>query len=120
MSLKKRTKALSEFQNDPPTTIFLLSMRAGAVGINLTQANHVFLMEPAMNTALEKQAIGRVHRIGQKRHVKICRFIMKGSIEERIRAMALKKVQKIRKEKGQQKMLCLVLRHRILGENDYK
>merc|ERR1712107_599873 len=49
MTMKARSKALSDFQNDPPTTIFLLSMRAGAVGINLTQANRVFLMEPSFN-----------------------------------------------------------------------
>jgi SNF2 family DNA or RNA helicase len=60
MSMKQRAKALRDFQNDPPTTVFLLSMRAGAVGINLTQANRVFLMEPSFNPALEAQAIGRV------------------------------------------------------------
>lgn len=63
MSMKKRAKALSDFQKDPPTTIFLLSMRAGAVGINLTQANRVFLLEPCFNPALEKQSIGRVYRL---------------------------------------------------------
>ena len=47
MPMAARTKALREFQSDPPTTIFLLSLRAGAVGINLTQANRVFIMEPA-------------------------------------------------------------------------
>eukprot|EP00531_Pseudo-nitzschia_arenysensis_P016699 CAMPEP_0116122050 /NCGR_PEP_ID=MMETSP0329-20121206/4012_1 /TAXON_ID=697910 /ORGANISM="Pseudo-nitzschia arenysensis, Strain B593" /LENGTH=1515 /DNA_ID=CAMNT_0003615881 /DNA_START=43 /DNA_END=4590 /DNA_ORIENTATION=+ len=84
MTMKKRAKALSEFQNDPPTTIFLLSMRAGAVGINLTQANRVFLMEPSFNPALEAQAIGRIHRLGQKRPVEIVRLIMKDSFEERM------------------------------------
>lgn len=59
MTMKNRAKALRDFQSDPPTTIFLLSMRAGAVGINLTQANRVFLMEPCYNPALERQAIGR-------------------------------------------------------------
>jgi len=49
MSMRKRAKALQDFQHDPPTTIFLLSMRAGAVGINLTQANNVFFMEPCLN-----------------------------------------------------------------------
>jgi SNF2 family DNA or RNA helicase len=59
MTMKNRAKALRDFQSDPPTTIFLLSMRAGAVGINLTEANRVFLMEPCFNPALERQAIGR-------------------------------------------------------------
>ena len=62
MSLSQRTKALQDFQNDPPTTVFLMSIKSGACGINLTQANHVFLVEPCINPALEKQAIGRVHR----------------------------------------------------------
>eukprot|EP00939_MAST-03C_sp_MAST-3C-sp1_P000482 g482.t1 len=87
MSLAKRKKALSMFQNDPPTTVFLLSIRAGAVGINLTQANHVFLLDACTNPALEAQAIGRVWRLGQKRSVKIRRFVMKDSIETRIRDM---------------------------------
>ena len=63
MSQQQREEALLAFQHDPPTTIFLLSVRAGAVGINLTEANHVFLLEPLLNPGLEKQAIGRVHRM---------------------------------------------------------
>lgn len=53
-------------------TVFLLSMRAGAVGINLTAANYIFLMEPCLNPALEDQAIGRSWRMGQTRQVR-CR-----------------------------------------------
>jgi len=84
MSMKDRAKALSDFQKDPPTTIFLLSMRAGNCGINLTQANRVFLMEPNFNPALEKQAIGRVHRLGQKREVEVIRLLIKDTVETRI------------------------------------
>ena len=54
--------------------MFLLSMRSGAVGINLTAANHVFLMEPAFNPALEDQAVGRAHRMGQTRPVTVKKF----------------------------------------------
>jgi len=82
MSRSARTKALADFQNDPPTTVFILSVRSGAVGINLTQANKVILLEPCFNNALEAQAIGRVHRMGQTRTVVIYRFFMAGSIEE--------------------------------------
>jgi SNF2 family DNA or RNA helicase len=57
---------------------------ARVLGINLTQANRVFLIEPALNAALEAQAIGRVHRLGQKRQVEIIRLIVKDSIETRI------------------------------------
>jgi len=84
MPMQKRAKALREFQSDPPTTIFLLSLRSGAVGINLTQANRVFLMEPAMNPALEAQAVGRVYRLGQRKEVKIIRMRIKDSFESRL------------------------------------
>mmetsp|Transcript_3427 Transcript_3427/g.3555 ORF Transcript_3427/g.3555 Transcript_3427/m.3555 type:complete len:386 (+) Transcript_3427:1-1158(+) len=84
MSMQQRRKALDDFQTDRSATIFLLSMRAGAVGVNLTQANHVVVMEPCLNTALEEQAIGRVHRIGQTREVHIYRLACRDSIEERI------------------------------------
>jgi hypothetical protein len=84
MPMKQRAKAVAAFQNDPPTTVFLLSMRSGAVGINLTAASHVFLLEPALNPALEEQAIGRAWRMGQQREVKVLRFYVKGSVEEKI------------------------------------
>ena len=87
MTMAKRAKALRDFDKDPATTVFVLSMRAGAVGINLTAANRVFLLEPCFNPALEQQAIGRVWRLGQSRPVKIYRMIMKGSVEERMQAM---------------------------------
>ncbi|KAK9824040.1 hypothetical protein WJX72_007212 [[Myrmecia] bisecta] len=87
MPLKQRTKAIDAFQNDPPCTVFLLSMRAGSVGINLTAANYVFLLEPAINPALEDQAIGRSWRMGQARRVVVKKFYVKGSIEERIMEM---------------------------------
>jgi superfamily II DNA or RNA helicase len=61
------------------------------VGINLTQANRVFLMEPCLNPALEAQAIGRVHRLGQKREVEIVRLIMKESVESRLLTLLEKK-----------------------------
>jgi len=84
MTMKQRSKALCDFQNDPPTTVFLLSMRSGAVGINLTQANRIFLMEPSFNPALEAQAIGRVHRLGQKREVNIARLVVSNCFESRM------------------------------------
>jgi SNF2 family DNA or RNA helicase len=71
MTLPKRKLALENFDKCSTTSVFLLSVRAGAVGLTLTAANHVFLMEPCLNPALEKQAIGRVVRIGQKREVTV-------------------------------------------------
>lgn len=62
---------LETFEKDPETTVFLLSQRTGSVGINLAAANHVFLMEPAMNPAVEVQAIGRVDRMTQTKPVTV-------------------------------------------------
>ena len=70
-------QAIEGFQKVSPTTVFLLSMRSAAVGINLTAANHVFLMEPAFNPALEDQAVGRAHRMGQTRPVTVKKFYIK-------------------------------------------
>ncbi|CAM9377960.1 unnamed protein product [Laminaria digitata] len=87
MTRTQRTNALKAFANDPPTTVFLLSVRSGAVGINLTQANNVFLLEPLLNLALEKQAVGRVYRLGQSRPVTVTKLVLKDSIETRILAL---------------------------------
>ena len=73
-------QAIEAFQKDPPTTVFLLSMRSGSVGINLTSANHVFILEPALNPALEEQAVGRAWRMGQQREVTVKKFFVKVSI----------------------------------------
>ncbi|CAM9715351.1 unnamed protein product, partial [Ectocarpus sp. 12 AP-2014] len=90
MSRTQRTAALTAFAKDPPTTVFLLSVRSGAVGINLTQANNVFLLEPLLNLALEKQAVGRVYRLGQTRPVTVTKLVLKDSIETRILALQKK------------------------------
>ena len=84
MPLNQRAKAIAAFQEDPPTTVFLLSVRSGAVGINLTSASHVFVMEPLLNPALEAQAIGRAWRMGQTRSVKVVHFVTKDTVETRI------------------------------------
>ena len=76
-SLATAVQAIEAFQKDPPTTVFLLSMRSGSVGINLTSANYVFLLEPALNPALEEQAIGRAWRMGQQREVHVKKLYIK-------------------------------------------
>ncbi|XP_041828646.1 helicase-like transcription factor isoform X2 [Melanotaenia boesemani] len=84
MNQKKRTQVIQEFQSsaeDSPV-IMLLSLKAGGVGLNLTAASHVFLMDPAWNPATEEQCIDRCHRLGQKRNVVVTKFIVKDSVEE--------------------------------------
>jgi SWI/SNF-related matrix-associated actin-dependent regulator of chromatin subfamily A3 len=88
MSRQARGEAMAKFDtkgtdsSDTPR-FMLCSLKACGVGINLTRANHVFLMDPYWNVATEDQAMDRVHRIGQTRPVKVVRFVMKDSIEER-------------------------------------
>ncbi len=91
MSLKARSKALDAFAKDNSVTILLATIGAGGVGLNLTSASRVFVMEPHYNPAAVAQAVDRVHRLGQHREVVIMQFIMKNSIEEKILELAMKK-----------------------------
>ncbi len=63
------------FQNDPNTKVFLISLKAGGLGLNLTAADYIFLLDPWWNPAVESQAIDRAHRIGQTRPVFAYRLI---------------------------------------------
>lgn len=65
--------------------MFLLSLRAGSAGLTLTAATRVFLLEPALDPAIEQQAVARVHRIGQEREVVITRLLMTDTVEEEVR-----------------------------------
>lgn len=84
MKQHQRADALVDFESDPQVRVFLLSMRAGASGLNLVAADHCFILDPPQNSAMEEQAIDRVHRIGQERPVTVKRFIIQGTVEERI------------------------------------
>lgn len=86
-SAKKRGEAIEAFMTDPPTRVFLLAAKAGAVGITLTAATHVYICEPLLNPSLELQAIGRSRRMGQTQPVTVTRMYCRGTIEERIRKM---------------------------------
>ncbi|HEX2580031.1 MAG TPA: DEAD/DEAH box helicase [Rhabdochlamydiaceae bacterium] len=81
---KNREEAVSIFQNDPQTQVFLMSLKAGGVGLNLQAADYVFLYDPWWNEAVEKQAIDRAHRMGQKKTVIARKYIVAESIEEKI------------------------------------
>jgi SNF2 family DNA or RNA helicase len=81
MSSKKRGESLKSLEEDPTVKVFLATTGAGGVGLNLTAANYVFMMEPQYNPQKDQQAIDRVHRIGQTRKVQVIRLLMKDSIE---------------------------------------
>ncbi|KAF2396795.1 hypothetical protein EJ06DRAFT_533532 [Trichodelitschia bisporula] len=84
MSQKARAAVLEDFASRPVGMVLLLSLRAGGVGLNLTAAKRVFMMDPWWSYAVEAQAIDRVHRMGQDSEVIVTRFIIRGSIEEKM------------------------------------
>jgi superfamily II DNA or RNA helicase len=80
----KRGQVVDAFQNDPQACVFLISLKAGGTGLNLTAASYVVLFDPWWNPAVEAQAIDRTHRIGQDRTVIAYRLLATGTIEEKI------------------------------------
>lgn len=90
---KDRNEVVQSFQKDPAQQIFLMSLKAGGVGLNLTEASYVFILDPWWNPAAESQAIDRAHRIGQTKTVTSYKLISKDSIEEKI--LALQKNKKL-------------------------
>ncbi|XP_057792639.1 LOW QUALITY PROTEIN: DNA repair protein RAD16-like [Salvia miltiorrhiza] len=91
MSMGARDAAIKKFTEDPSCRIFLMSLKAGGVALNLTAASHVFLMDPWWNPAVERQAQDRIHRIGQYKPIRIVRFIIENTVEERILKLQDKK-----------------------------
>ena len=81
---RDRQSAVERFQEDPNCPLFLISLKAGGVGLNLTAAGYVFLLDPWWNPAVEAQAIDRTHRIGQSRHVFAYRLIARDTVEEKV------------------------------------
>ncbi|MFD4181177.1 SNF2-related protein [Rhodococcus sp. NPDC058514] len=87
---RDRAKVLGEFKNgDAP--VFLISLKAGGFGLNLTEADYCFLLDPWWNPASEAQAVDRTHRIGQTRNVMVYRLIAKDTIEEKVMALQARK-----------------------------
>ena len=88
---RDRKAKVENFQTNDAVRVFLISTKAGGTGLNLTEADYVFIVDPWWNPAVENQAIDRSHRIGQEKHVMAYRIICKDSIEEKILALQEKK-----------------------------
>ncbi|MFT6107941.1 MAG: SNF2 family DNA or RNA helicase [Planctomycetota bacterium] len=88
---QKRQEKVERFQADPNIPIFLISLKAGGHGLNLTASDHVFILDPWWNPAVEAQAIDRAHRMGQTRSVFAFRLISKDTVEERVMELQAKK-----------------------------
>ena len=87
----ERQNAVTNFQTKEDLPFFLISLKAGGLGLNLTNADYVFLIDPWWNPAIERQAVDRTHRIGQTKSVFIYKFITKDTVEEKIIALQNKK-----------------------------
>jgi SNF2 family DNA or RNA helicase len=90
---RKRQPVIERFNTDPDVTAFLISMKAGGTGLNLTAADTVIICDPWWNPSVERQAVDRAHRIGQTRSVNVYRLLTKGTIEEKIEALKERKQQ---------------------------
>jgi superfamily II DNA or RNA helicase len=88
---RNRKERIEHFQSDPACGVFLISLKAGGLGLNLTAADYVFLLDPWWNPAVEMQAIDRAHRIGQTRQVFAYRLICRNTVEEKIAELQIKK-----------------------------
>jgi len=87
MKANDRSDELNSFCSDPRKTVFLVSLQAGAYGLNLTCATRCIILDPFWNPFVEDQAIDRIHRIGQTRPVEIYRIVVPGTVEDRILAL---------------------------------
>lgn len=83
-STTDRKSQVHRFNKDPELKVFLISIKAGGLGLNLTEADYVFILDPWWNPAVEAQAVDRAHRIGQKRKVFTYKFITRNTVEEKI------------------------------------
>ena len=88
---RDRKKTVERFQNNADCGVFLISLKAGGLGLNLTAADYVFLLDPWWNPAVESQAIDRAHRVGQTKQVFAYRLICRGTVEEKIAEMQMQK-----------------------------
>lgn len=93
MSLEDRSRVVDEFNSDPRQFVFLISTRSGGVGLNITSANKVVIVDPNWNPSYDLQAQDRAYRIGQTRNVEVFRLISAGTIEEIVYARQIYKQQ---------------------------
>jgi SNF2 family DNA or RNA helicase len=88
-----RKEQVERFNREPNLKVFLISIKAGGLGLNLTEADYVFILDPWWNPAVEAQAVDRAHRIGQKKKVFTYKFITRNSVEEKILTLQKRKLK---------------------------
>ncbi|HPE19467.1 MAG TPA: DEAD/DEAH box helicase [Tenuifilaceae bacterium] len=113
-STVNRKEVVSDFQTNPKVKVFLISIKAGGVGLNLTAADYIFVLDPWWNPATENQAIARAHRIGQDKKVFVYRFISAETIEEKILDLQERKAILADKFVGSTNPLSLISQEKVL------
>ncbi|TFY59845.1 hypothetical protein EVJ58_g5522 [Rhodofomes roseus] len=116
MKRDERTRAMESLKHDPSCEVLLVSLKAGGVGLNLTAAQRVYLMDPYWNPAVENQAVDRIHRLGQTRPVLTVKFIIENSIEDRLLEVQRKKTELANMTLGGSSFSKAEMLHRRLEE----
>jgi SNF2 family DNA or RNA helicase len=114
-STRDRGAVVEAFQHDDGPPCLLISLRAGGTGLNLTAADHVFLLDPWWNPAVEDQAADRAHRIGQERPVLIYRLVARDTVEERILALQESKRELAAAALGEAERAASITREELLA-----
>ncbi|KAF9015548.1 SNF2 family N-terminal domain-containing protein [Cyathus striatus] len=113
MKRDDRTRAMDALKYDPACEVLLVSLKAGGVGLNLTAAQRVYLMDPYWNPAVENQAVDRIHRLGQTRPVTTVKLIIENSIEDRLLEVQKKKTELANMTLGQGTTKAELLQRRM-------
>ena len=114
-STRDRAEVVERFQSEGGPPVMLVSLKAGGTGLNLTAADHVFLLDPWWNPAVEDQAADRAHRIGQDRPVMVYRMVAKDTVEERILALQERKRGLADAALGEASQAAAITKEELLG-----
>ena len=114
-STRDRAKVVSTFQSEDGPNIFLASLKAGGTGLNLTAADHVFLMDPWWNPAVEDQAADRAHRIGQTKPVNVYRIVSENTVEEKVIVLQERKRQIVAAALGNASQAAKITKDELLS-----
>lgn len=108
---EQRRNEVEAFQQQKDVSFFFISLKAGEVGLNLTEASYVLLLDPWWNPFSERQAIGRAHRLGQKNKVNVVRFVSKDTIEEKIIRLQAAKTELFEDIVGEKRFISEIMEH---------
>jgi SNF2 family DNA or RNA helicase len=114
-STRDRGAVVARFQDEAGPPLLLVSLTAGGLGLNLTAADHVVILDPWWNPAVEDQAASRAHRIGQERPVMVYRIVAEDTVEERVLALQRRKLELAETALGEAGAATSITREDLLG-----